>query len=68
MSEKPATLSQAVEASEKPATASQDQEITRVNTKRSADSPVREKTLEEIESSYYLTGRRLWLVHTGILL
>lgn len=51
-------------------------EITRVNSKDSihADPKPKEEEAEvdaEIlaeESNYYLSGKRLWLVHTGILL
>jgi hypothetical protein len=47
-------------------------ETTRVNSQTSAEA-VAESNPETIglvdeESKYYLTGKRLWLVHTGVLL
>ena len=47
-------------------------EATRVNSKTSAE-PVAESNPETIglveeEGKYYLTGKRLWLVHAGVLL
>lgn len=47
-------------------------EATRINSKTSAGA-VAESNPETIglvdeESKYYLTGKRLWLVHTGVLL
>jgi len=47
-------------------------EVTRVNSKTSAE-PTAERNPEidalvDEESKYYLTGKRLWTVHAGILL
>jgi len=47
-------------------------DATRVNSKTSADavadSDPETLGLVDEESKYYLTGKRLWLVHTGVLL
>lgn len=46
-------------------------EITRVNSQvsiRPASERKDEADRELLESTYYLSGKRLWLVHTGVLL
>jgi hypothetical protein len=46
-------------------------EITRVNSNESARPASESKEAAELlvaENEYYLSGKRLWLVHTGILL
>jgi len=44
------------------------EEATRVNSKTSAERNPETIGLVEEEGKYYLTGKRLWLVHTGVLL
>jgi len=46
-------------------------ELTRINSKESASPASESKEAGEqlvVENEYYLSGRRLWLVHGGILL
>jgi hypothetical protein len=53
-----------------PEVANVTEDLTRVNSKASAH-PAQEPTSDDAtanEGQYYLSGRKLWLVHTGVLL
>lgn len=52
-------------------TPTEEAQVTRFNSKESARPASESKEAAEllaVENEHYLSGRRLWLVHTGILL